>query len=89
MAMINIYKSKKSQPGYLTCSGLGTEEKGIVQDQNKECGLQKSCFGPPIARLRRPSSGRGVLNGSGPLGECTNPNSDRVRLDVVLMVTCF
>ena len=36
-----IYKKEKPQPGYLTCSGSGTEEKGIVQAQNKECGLQK------------------------------------------------
>ena len=65
------------------------EEKGIVQAQNKECSLQKSCFGPPVTRLRRPFSGRGVLNGIGPLGECTDLNSDRVRLDAVLMVTYF
>ena len=39
----------------------------------------KSYFGPPVARLRRPSSGRGILNGSNPLGECADPNSDRVR----------
>ena len=42
--MINTYikRREKPQPGYLTCSGSGTEEKGIVQAQNKECGLQKA-----------------------------------------------
>ena len=43
--MINSYikkEEKKPQPGYLTCSGSGTEEKGIVQAQIKECGLQKA-----------------------------------------------
>ena len=39
----------------------------------------KVIFGPPVTRLRRPSSGRGLLNGSSPLGECTDPNSDSVR----------
>ena len=44
MPMINsyIYIKEKPQPGYLTCSGSGTEEEGIVQAQNKECGLQKA-----------------------------------------------
>ena len=42
----------------------------------------KSYFGPPVARLRRLSSARGILDGSSPLGECTDPNSDGVGLDV-------
>jgi len=39
----------------------------------------KGNFRPPVARLRSPSSGSGILNGSNPLGECMDPNSDRVR----------
>ena len=41
--MIKIYikRREKPQPSYLTCSGLGTEEKGMVQAQKEECGLQK------------------------------------------------
>ena len=41
MPMTTLYKYKDHNPGYLTCSGSGTEEKGIVQAQNNECGLQK------------------------------------------------
>ena len=40
MITYDIYKSHP--PGYLTCSGSGMEEKGIVQAQNNECGLQKA-----------------------------------------------
>ena len=82
-------KKEEPQPGYLTCSGLGTEEKGIVQAQNKECGLQKLILDPLSHVCAARPRGGGILNGSGPLGECTDPNSDRVRLDAVLMVTCF
>ena len=55
----------------------------MVQAQKKRVRSTKAYFGPPVARLRRPSSGRGVLNESSPLGERTGPNSDRVRLDAV------
>ena len=80
MPMINIYiKSKKPQPGYLTCSGSGTEEEGIIPAQNKECGLQKFILDLlPHVCAARPRGGR-ILNGCSPLGECTDPNSDRVR----------
>ena len=37
----------------------------------------KSCFGPPVARLRHLSSVRGLLYGNSPLGECSDPISVR------------
>ena len=79
MPMINIYNSKKPQPGYLTCSGLGMEEKGIVQAQNNECSMQKLILDLLSHVCTACPRGGGILNGSSPLGECTDPNSDRVR----------
>ena len=59
--------------------GVGNRGKGHGTGSKERVRSTKAYFGPPVARLRRPSSGRGILNGSSPLGECTDPNSDRVR----------
>ena len=52
--------------------------KGHGTGSKERAWSTKAYFGPPVARLHRPSSGRGILNGSGPLGECADPNFERV-----------
>ena len=51
-----------------------------------ECGLQKVILDLLSHVCAARPRGGGILNGSGPLGECTDTNSD---VDAVLMVTCF
>ena len=51
----------------------------MVQAQKKECGLQKLILDLLSHVCAARPRGGGILNGSGPLGECADPNFDRVR----------
>ena len=83
--LLDIHKGH--DPGHLICPGSKAEEKGMLQAR-KRVRSTKSYFGPPVARLRRLTSARGILEGSSPVGECTDPNSDRVREMIIPYITC-
>ena len=63
---------------------------GIVQAQKIESAVYKKLFWTSCRTSAPPILGGGILDGNSPLGECTDPDSDRASFQMfILFVTYF